>query len=121
MENPRVETESNTQYIYLLLDPRNNQPVYVGKAKCVISRLGLHLCVKAKHNPAFYAFIEELKRSLLIPKIQILETTDDDHATERETFWIGHYFSLYPNLYNRSLRPKSMLKTKQYVKTLKRN
>lgn len=83
------------RYVYLLSDPRDNSPFYVGKAKCPITRLGSHLS-NDKEHPALVAKFLELKKLFLLPKITILDTVHADSIDRMETLYIKHYSDLFP-------------------------
>lgn len=97
MDNHDPYYNEERTYIYLLLDPRDDVPFYVGKAKDVIKRLGAHLQVNTGNLMGVK--MNELRRLMLIPKVQILERVDGD-GTESEKKWILLYADVYPNLCN---------------------
>jgi len=79
-------------YIYSLIDPRDNQIKYIGKANNINSRLYTHTanCNLIKNTPKIQ-WIRFLKDKGLKP---IIEEIDRVLITEWQ-FWEKHYISLY--------------------------
>jgi hypothetical protein len=75
-------------YIYALVDPRDGEIRYVGKAKDLKVRLWGHLHEKARTHKANW--IRSLLAAGLKPELRVLEETGDDWA-ERERWWIRHF------------------------------
>lgn len=78
-----------TTFIYILIDPRNNQIRYVGKANNPKKRLEGHLGDKRKTYKTNW--IKNLKSKELRPVIEII----DEVALDEWQFWEQHYISLY--------------------------
>jgi len=80
-----------TTYIYKLIDPRNNQVKYIGKANKPVERLKAHI------NPARYRstykhnWIRQLRREKVKPIMIILEEVSINRWKEREKAWILFY------------------------------
>ena len=76
-----------TIYIYSLIDPRNEEIRYVGKAKNPAQRLTHHL--KDKGDCHRTRWLNVLKELGLQPSIGILAECDEESWQERERFWIA--------------------------------
>lgn len=76
-------------YIYALVDPRYNDIRYVGKSLKPQLRLKQHINEKAC-NRGKISWIEDLKKSELVPEMRILETCDERNWDERERWWIKY-------------------------------
>jgi len=76
-------------YIYILLDPRNDQVRYVGKTITPKKRFTRHKNEKKLHHRG--CWIRQLRREKLIPIMEIIDITPE---TEWK-FWESHYISLY--------------------------
>jgi predicted GIY-YIG superfamily endonuclease len=78
--------------VYMLVDPRNGTPRYVGISKDPRSRLAQHMNEVENDKRAWLA---ELKRMGLSPELEVLETVVeregdvDAVAEERERYWIS--------------------------------
>lgn len=96
--------ESKTKYnpyldfyeIYLLSDPRDNQPFYIGQSKCAMTRLGSHIQGHGAGSKSLEDKIRELKRLYLTPTITILDITLRNEINKRESLWIRHYCDIFP-------------------------
>ena len=75
-------------YIYALCDPRDDAIRYVGRTVNPKDRYRNHL--KAKWNTHRCCWIIGLKELGLMPKMFILEVTDDENCRNSETWWIKH-------------------------------
>lgn len=78
--------------VYVLIDPRDGTPRYVGVSKDPRSRLAQHMNEVENEKRAWLA---ELKRMGLSPELEVLETVVeregdvDAVAEERERYWIS--------------------------------
>lgn len=105
----KESAKMSTVYIYGLVDPRNNQLRYVGKAKNPKQRLIYHLSVvrnKIKNNKRMTYkdnWIKVLLRNNLIPTIRILDICQENEWEEKEIFWIEKELQAGSNLANTSM------------------
>jgi hypothetical protein len=74
-------------YIYILIDPRNEEIRYVGLTRYPKKRL--HNEIHKGHTLHFRNWIQLLKKHNLRPVMEIIETADEDTASERERYWIA--------------------------------
>jgi hypothetical protein len=79
-----------TTFIYALVDPRNGQVRYIGKANRPTSRFSSHI---KNPNGSYHKvnWIKELAKYNLIPELFIL----DEVNFSEWPFWEAHYISLY--------------------------
>lgn len=95
-----LKKEEGAHYIYLLSDPTTKTPFYVGASHDPITRLGQHLSLdanlQANRNLELYLILRRLKDRFLIPTLTILEVTTKENRTEREVYWINHYYNTFP-------------------------
>jgi len=88
------------QSVYGLVDPRDKQVRYVGKAKDVHSRYGQHLVFPHK-NIAKDAWLAELKAAGILPELLIIESNIEDSSSwNREKHWIEYYLAQGSQLTN---------------------
>lgn len=71
--------------IYALIDPRTEEVRYIGKANSSQKRFAGHLRESRRKYPV-YAWIQSLRAQSLIPRLQVLEVTDN--WIEAEKRWI---------------------------------
>lgn len=82
-------------YIYGLIDPRDNLVRYVGKTKTPERRLKEHLGSSSlKYNTYKNSWLKKLISLELVPIFKIIEECDDDNWQEREIYWIAYYRKL---------------------------
>lgn len=91
--------------IYVLLDPRTEEVMYVGKTsnKRLHNRLCSHLCEAKKPGSKNKrcAWLKSLLNKNLKPIISQIEECDSlEKANEREIFWITYWKKYNPNLKN---------------------
>jgi hypothetical protein len=92
--------------IYLLTDPRNNCPKYVGYTTNLANRMHYHYRPPrfnsyGKRHSSTHPWLAELADVGLLPVSKILETIPDGVDWQsRERFWISHYRERYPELLN---------------------
>lgn len=77
-------------FIYILIDPRNNQVRYVGQTINIEKRLKSHLRTNKTFNVRKEEWILSLINDGLKPEIFIIDTLENDID-----FWEIHYISLY--------------------------
>jgi GIY-YIG catalytic domain-containing protein len=94
------------EVIYLLIDPRNNSPRYVGYTKDFATRIHYHYRPprfqnKRKKESLTYPWLAELAGIGLLPVSKTLEEiTDGVDWQERERFWIAYYRNISPHMLN---------------------
>jgi hypothetical protein len=112
-----------TTFIYGLIDPRDNQCRYVGKADNPQARLLQHLC--ADYNDQKRQWIKELQAAALLPELSILAEVSNDEWGIQEKHWIQKMKADGCNLLNISCgggsqssraRMTTMMKLKNPVK-----
>ncbi len=85
----------NEYYVYALVDPRTNQPFYIGKGKRYKSgneRAEVHLTPAHKANRFKRARIDEIRTDGIEPKIEYIERNmDETSAYELEVSLIDKY------------------------------
>jgi hypothetical protein len=89
--------------IYALVDPRNDAVRYVGRAYEPQIRLREHINSEYAANPAKYRWIRELKKSGLLPRLEVLEGVYGSlqDADLRERYWIQYFVSTGAELTNK--------------------
>lgn len=87
--------------IYSLVDPRNNEVRYVGKAFDARKRFLQHIKPRSdqKMTPV-KSWIKSLLAAGLRPELRILATCSADQWEKHEIFWISHFRSAGVNLTN---------------------
>lgn len=75
-------------YIYGLCDPETGDVFYIGKSVDPDKRFAAHL--SKQPNPYLAERVAALKDRGVMPRLDILECTDQDHWQERERWWIAH-------------------------------
>lgn len=96
-----IEEQKNMYYyVYELVDPRNNQPFYVGKGKG--KRVTLHLLEKS-HSVGVNEKIQDIRKNNQSPIVRIIAENilDEKLAYDIETSTIRHYFQNEYNLENK--------------------
>lgn len=85
--------------IYGLRDPRNDVYQYIGKSTVGVSRPLQHLI--HSHSDKVNEWVAKLGENWLYPIIDIIEEVEElDDLSEREKYWINHYYEINPNLLN---------------------
>lgn len=74
--------ETQTGYIYVLVDPRDGDRRYVGASKEPNSRLRSH--INSPHSDALKEWINDLNQEGLEPKMDVLKEVDADRLAEKE-------------------------------------
>ena len=80
---------ATTTFIYCLVDPRDDQPKYIGKANDLNRRLSEHILDKRVTKKTNW--IKSLKSKGLRPSIELI----DEVFRKEWKFWEKHYISLY--------------------------
>lgn len=94
---PKGRKCDGNEFIYVLIDPRDNAVRYVGKTLRPLNRLREH--ISSSKNPYMRQWIAELRKEGLSPICKFIERTSV-YWNERERFWIAHYLSQGANLLN---------------------
>lgn len=101
------EQDLNEEYfVYLIIDPITDDPIYVGKAKDVMRRLGGHLTHDNLGNWEMDVFFRNLRKQLIFPKFKVLEKCCGYNIKARERYWVQHYCSIYTTMKNIQYKPK---------------
>lgn len=82
-----------TTFIYELIDPRTNDPYYIGKSNNPKVRLNTH--IKRAQNNLSYVYKENWIRSLLKEGLKPIMNIIDEVSFEEWEFWEKYYISLY--------------------------
>ncbi|KKM26747.1 hypothetical protein LCGC14_1581750, partial [marine sediment metagenome] len=93
-------------FIYLLIDPQDKKPMYIGMSKDPGERLKMHMYpsqLKLYPSHPKTIWLNELLFLALKPVLQVLEEVDETNANNREVYWINHYKNINPNLTNTDL------------------
>lgn len=81
-------------WVYILIDPRDNNPKYVGKSVRPSTRFSEHITKCLKENTKKGNWIKKLTKIGLKPIMQLIhETTENDVA-----IWEEHYIKHYTDL-----------------------
>lgn len=79
-------------FVYVLIDPRTDEVRYVGCTIDVKRRIRGHLeAARTGHQIPNAAWIRELLKLSLKPRMEIVEVTDTDSWEDRERYWIAHF------------------------------
>lgn len=84
-----------THFIYILKDPRNGVPRYVGKTKHPKERLRNH--IGRPSSGAVKRWIVQLSRDGVLPEIEIIDKCCGDEWVELEAFYVIEYRAKYPD------------------------
>jgi hypothetical protein len=98
IENNKVITDR--VYIYGLVDPRNKEIQYVGKASFPYERLSRHIYSSKYLKNKKDIWIDLLKQNNMRPFIKILEICNFSDWEIRERYWIAKYREINKNLLN---------------------
>lgn len=85
--------------IYLLSDPRTNEPRYVGVTSRDLNvrlKQHRHQALSGRNRPVC-DWYRKLLRMHLTPTVIVIETTEDRN---REAYWISYYREQYPRMLN---------------------
>lgn len=102
MAEPK-RTPNGCTRIYVLRDPRNGLPMYVGKSNApyVSSRLAQHMHVRDDDTSPRAEWVRELKAIGMRPELGVLETVKTEAEVRAEQYWIEMFEPLSPRLLNR--------------------
>lgn len=113
IENQVEEKNPNVPYyIYLIIHPLTDEPVYVGQAVDVMKRLGSHLSKDNLGNWELDHFFKYLGDLYLFPKFKVLEKCTAYNVNARERYWVQHYAAIHPGLLNIIFNPNKSSKYK---------
>jgi len=93
-------------FIYIIIDPRSEKVIYVGKTKQPSKRFYSHTTTSQK--TAIGASIKEIIKSGKKPIFNIIEKCTYGQGFDREKFWIDHYFKINPDIFNRPCGAKRL-------------
>ena len=98
-----IYREDGMVSIYGLIDPRDNQLRYVGKAINLSSRLRAHLSEARRWTDHKANWIKSILHDGLKPDIFIIEDVKESIWQETERFWISYFRYIGCNLINRTI------------------
>jgi group I intron endonuclease len=78
-------------FIYILIDPRNNQIKYVGKTNNLIRRLRRHISERFLRETHKDKWIRKLVNVELKPTIEVIDIVDKDNWEYWEKFYISYF------------------------------
>lgn len=79
-------------YIYALVDPRSNEPRYVGWTINPLRRLHEHIQRSVRKEDTYKArWIRSLLKAELEPMMLLLEWSDNEEIKNHESEWIAHF------------------------------
>jgi hypothetical protein len=88
-------------FIYILIDPRNNEIRYVGKTTNIYVRFHNHIAPSKLNDDSHKSkWIKKILSEGIIPLIQVLEITNEFCWKEKEKYWIKYYRDLGCDLTN---------------------
>lgn len=94
--------------VYILIDPRNDLVMYVGKSTIGKDRPIQH--THYSHNVEVREWVEDLKKLNYSPTIKIIEKEIElNNLSNREKYWIDYYYTINENLLNKQLRDSNIL------------
>lgn len=89
--------------IYCLKDPDTGVVFYVGQTMHAIDqRLKSHVRESHRNDTAKCQWIQDLLDAGKTPTIELIEQCPPREASEREHYWISHYFAINAALVNRA-------------------
>ena len=87
--------------IYRLINPLNDETIYVGKTiGRLCNRLSGHVHFARHKTFPKDRYILDLLNQGFKPKIELIEEVDIENWVERETFWIEYYKKINKDLFN---------------------
>ena len=92
-----------TTFIYVLRDPRTDEPRYIGKTKDIYQRLWSHTLVGErlkKSNYNLYTWLRGLKDDGLLPVLEIVDRSTHSKAGKLESEWISWGYANGLRLFN---------------------
>lgn len=89
-------------FVYGLVDPRNNQLVYIGQTNKGIERIERHsYCCLKRENPKKVKWVKELRKfNLMFEVIYFEYCNDQEELNQAETFYIQYFRGLGSPLFN---------------------
>jgi hypothetical protein len=96
----------DTEFIYILKDPSDSTPCYVGRTTDPEARLEAHSTTLT--NSLKERWVYSLKQRGLRPEMEIIETVYGAEADARERWWISQYMSKGYKLVNSVHVPEEM-------------
>lgn len=85
--------------IYGLRDPRNDVYQYIGKSSVGTKRELQHLT--QSHSEKVNEWVKKLGEDWQYPLVDVIEEVENvEDLSEREKYWINHYYDINPNLLN---------------------
>jgi hypothetical protein len=88
-------------FIYILIDPRDNQIRYVGKTKNAHHRFYSHTAPSMFKDKSHKSkWIKKMVEEGFLPILEVIETTDEYNWESREKYWIKYYKDLGYDLTN---------------------
>lgn len=109
-----MKTENKT-FIYALIDPKNDEVRYIGKANNPKKRLNQHLLISKNKKTHRDNWLQSLLAADLKPILVILEECQDNWA-EREQYYINNHH----NLTNHTIGGEGTIGFKHSEETLKK-
>jgi group I intron endonuclease len=95
--------------IYVLIDPRDNTPRYIGKANNPLKRLAGHCKDSHKQNTHKNAWLQQLENLKLSPLMEVLEKVPMSCWQEAEIWWISYLSALGAKLTNGTLGGEGLI------------
>ena len=81
--------------IYAILNPKDNEVLYVGASLRPEQRYAIHKYAGEWHPVTRrYKIVKALAKEKILPVMKILEVCDMPLARDRENYWINHYKNL---------------------------
>ncbi len=101
-----------TEYIYALICPIENNVKYVGKTKNPKTRYNQHVKKLDKSFTPKRKWLEMLFEKGLLPKIKIIEETNEIQGRDREQYFCDFYKDTILNIHN----PEKGMKSNKWKK-----
>lgn len=92
------------EYIYVLIDPRDDKPRYVGRTQYPDRRYEQHLM---RTSGPTKAWVAELKQAGIVPKMVVLQEIVQFHACSAEQKTIERYIAEGASLLNKNHTQRS--------------
>jgi len=86
--------------IYVLIDPRDSAPKYVGQSRDPKRRLNQHMGDATRCDSVMLDWLRDLKYIGMRPEIKILEVVSTDLADKAERKWIKKHWAAGAALFN---------------------
>lgn len=102
--------KTDIKYIYLLVDPLDNDVCYVGSTKEPKTRFSDHVYLARKGKTKCAAWFRDLSELGRQPAMRIIETCPECYGIYREAYWMDYYSNLGCNLVNQHrMRGRAMI------------